>query len=162
VPTIASNVPSVQFTAPRARRPAAGKSIAALASVALFVSVGCEKSPYDLAPVRGTVTVDGQQLQEGKVMFTPVAKEGELNPGKPAFGRIGPDGTFVLSTYGNEDGAIVGEHGVTVVNMADKSVDSGAFKFSRVTLPRKYVVVPGKENEIDINITKVEVAQYGQ
>jgi hypothetical protein len=126
----------------------------------LFVlSTGCEKPPYDLASVRGTVTIDGQLLKQGKVMFTPIAKQGELNSGKPAYGRIQPDGVFVLYTYGNDDGAIVGEHGVTVINTADPSTDPNAPKFGRVSPPRRYQVVAGQDNEIDIELTRLDVAR---
>jgi len=120
---------------------------------------GCEKPPYDLAPVHGTVTVDGHLLKQGKVMFTPKGKAGELNSGKPAYGRIQPDGVYVLYTYGDDDGAIVGEHGVTVINT---STDANAPKFRQVSLPKPYKVEAGKDNEIDIEVTKLEVAQYGR
>jgi hypothetical protein len=114
-----------------------------------------------MAPVRGTVTVDGQPLAEGRVMFTPVGK-GELNSGKPAYGRIQSDGSFVLYTYGDDDGAIVGEHGVTVINTAENSAPANGPKFTRVSLPRHFEVVAGQDNEIDIDISKLEVAQYGR
>lgn len=35
--------------------------------------------------------------------------------GQPATGEIQPDGSFVLSTFRSEDGAIVGKHRVRVV-----------------------------------------------
>jgi len=135
----------------------------AMGLLLLAVSAGCERPPYELAPVHGTVTIDGQLMKQGKVMFAPLADNGQINPGKPAFGRIQPDGTFVLSTYGNEDGAVVGEHGVTVINsQGEGSTDFSASKFSRVSLPRRYQVVAGKDNQIDIELTRSDVAQYGK
>lgn len=128
----------------------------------LFVAAaGCEKPPYDLAPVHGTVSIDGKKLTQGKVMFAPVPKEGELNPGKPSFGHLEPDGSFTLSTYSSDDGAVVGEHGVTVVNQMEEASASNYPKFSRITLPRKFTVEAGKDNQIDIEITERQIAQFG-
>jgi hypothetical protein len=134
---------------------------AVLASVVFLAAMGCEKPPYDMAPVRGTVTIDGRPLSDGRVMFAPVGK-GELNSGKPAYGRIDSDGSFFLYTYGDDDGAIVGEHGVTVINTAKESADANAPKFTRVSLPRRFQVVAGQDNQIDIDISKLELAQYGR
>jgi hypothetical protein len=134
----------------------------AAAGLLLVASVGCEKPPFDVAPVHGKVTVDGKPLAQGRLMFTPVSKQGELEAGKPAYGRIQPDGSYVLYTYGDDDGAVVGEHGVTVINTDDTSKDANAPRFTRVSLPRRYQVVAGQDNEIDIEISKLEVAQYGR
>lgn len=134
-----------------------------LGTVLVVAVVGCSKPPYDVAPVRGTVTVDGQRLTAGRVMFAPVDKAGELNPGKPAFGRIGPEGSFVLSTYRDEDGAVVGEHHVTVAALpGGNAKESGEPKYRFFHVPATYHVLAGQQNEIDIQITKAEVARYGR
>ena len=66
-------------------------------------------------PVTGKVTYQGRPLTKGTVMFEP---EGA---GKEGRGEIQPDGTYVLSTYKKDDGAVLGNHHVTVLN-ADKMV----------------------------------------
>lgn len=71
---------------------------------------GCESSDFEVAKVSGTVTCGGEPVMLGTVIFTPVAT-GEL-VGKPAVGKIQPDGTFTLTTYQPDDGAVVGEHRV--------------------------------------------------
>jgi hypothetical protein len=43
-------------------------------------------------------------------MLRPIAEGKEA--GKPAIGRLEEDGTFVMSTYSVDDGAIVGKHRV--------------------------------------------------
>lgn len=75
---------------------------------AIVVCSGCNSGP-DLGPVNGTVLIDGKPLKFGKVMFQRV--EG----GQPATGEIQPDGSFVLSTFRPEDGAVIGTHRVRVV-----------------------------------------------
>lgn len=83
----------------------------------LILSLGCggSKGDFPVASTRGTVeTTEGVVLQYGKVKFTPVPDDPKAQAGKPAFGRI-IDGEFVLSTYGNGDGAVVGEHTVMLL-----------------------------------------------
>ncbi|WP_425398652.1 hypothetical protein [Aeoliella sp.] len=76
--------------------------------LALAASSGCNDRP-ELGTVAGSVMLDGKPLKFGKVMFQHV--EG----GQPATGEIQPDGSFVLSTFRPEDGAIVGAHRIRVV-----------------------------------------------
>ena len=92
-----------------------------LGAAACFIAVasaGCQRSPYELAPVHGTVTIDGRPVSQAKVMFAPVENaENAVNPGKPAFGLLRENGSYTLTTYENDDGAIVGKHWVTLVNL---------------------------------------------
>ncbi len=74
----------------------------------LIVLAGCNSGP-ETGSVSGTVLFDGEPLRFGSVMFQNVAG------GQPAVGEIRPDGTFVLSTFRPEDGAIIGKHRVRVV-----------------------------------------------
>jgi hypothetical protein len=128
------------------------------------VSSGCGKSTYDIAPVRGTVTIDGRPFTQGKVQFAPKSAAGEPNAGKPAFGLLQPDGSFVLGTYGESDGAVIGTHSVTIISLADESspLPAGMPTFSRVLVPRQVAVEAGKENVIPIEITLAELRKYRQ
>lgn len=82
--------------------------------LAASLLIGCGSGDQlDVAPVRGTVTCNGKTLTSGDVTFSPIAESQEGMPGKPAFGSIGPDGTFVLTTYESNDGAVIGKHRVT-------------------------------------------------
>lgn len=107
--------------------------------VVLLILGGCGRASYmkDVAPVTGFVTLDGQPVTEGYVTFTPQVSEGSdpLDSGKAASGTIGSDGKFVLTTYSNEDGAVVGHHKVTFfrpdpeddeqLNMRDQFIPGG-------------------------------------
>lgn len=125
----------------------------------LLLQTGCSKSPYDLAPVSGKVTVDGQPLPDGQVMFAPRATSGSAKAGKPALGNVRPDGTFSLSTYADGDGAVVGEHLITLYGPAPEiSLPSGIPPFEKVTLPGRQVrVEAGTNNTIDIAITAADL-----
>jgi hypothetical protein len=54
------------------------------------------------------VTYNGEVVKEGTVTFYPA------QGGRPATGRIRSDGTYVLSTFGDGDGALVGEYRIAV------------------------------------------------
>lgn len=73
----------------------------------LLPALGCGGAS-DVAPVSGSVTLNGQPVAGGFVFVTP-------EKGKMAKGEIGPDGAFTLGTYSSSDGARVGSHPVTVL-----------------------------------------------
>jgi hypothetical protein len=57
------------------------------------------------------------------------------------------------------DGAVVGEHWVTILNVGEDLPD-GVPEFARVTLPERVTVVSGKDNEIDIKPSRDIVRKY--
>jgi hypothetical protein len=116
-------------------------SAAAILSAAalLLPLVGCGSSSATggatTLPVKGTVTYKGKPLTKGTVTFEP---EGA---GKEATGAIQPDGTFVLTTYTKDDGAVVGKHRV-MVDSPDK------------TVPAKYAGPGTSKLEIEVSSGK--------
>jgi len=89
-------------------------SLLAVASIASFAGCG-PTGGFPVASTRGIVkTVDGEIIEVGKIKLTPIPKNATAEAGKSAFGRI-KDGQFVLSTYGNGDGAVVGKHQVLLL-----------------------------------------------
>ncbi|MFM9965201.1 MAG: hypothetical protein ACKV2Q_28720 [Planctomycetaceae bacterium] len=80
-----------------------------------FVCVGCGGGSDDLgtAAVSGKVTHKGQPVSGGSVMFNPKsATPGKNLTGKPAAAEVGADGSFTLTTYSKNDGAVIGKHSV--------------------------------------------------
>lgn len=88
------------------------------ASLAVAVESGCGGGVDQLhvARVSGKVSCNGKPVTAGMVIFMPRVEPGEdsMKSGKSASGLIQPDGTYVLSTYGSNDGAIVATHSVQV------------------------------------------------
>jgi hypothetical protein len=121
---------------------------------------GCNRSPYELAPVSGRVTINDKPLFQGSVVFSPVAKGEEANAGKAATGRLQEDGTYRLTTYNKFDGAIVGEHWVTIINLDEENLPEGVPEYARIRVPERKVVAAGQENEINILLTRDEVRKY--
>jgi hypothetical protein len=68
---------------------------------------GCGGDRLPTAPVEGKILLGGKALEFGEVVFYP-------ERGPPGRGNIGSDGTFHLSTYGHNDGAVVGKHRVEI------------------------------------------------
>jgi len=114
----------------------------------------------DMAAVNGTVAFKKKPVTSGVLLFSPIAKSDEQEPGKTATGDIQPNGSFQLSTYKRHDGAIVGRHRVRFLPATDdedEKVDDASktvSSFSNLTLPADYEVEieSGKDNEFDIEL----------
>ncbi len=78
-----------------------------LATAGCIFWAGCGPRRPRTAPVRGTVTFAGQPVTEGRIFFHP-------EEGRSAIGRLGPDGTFELTTFKTGDGAVPGRYRVVV------------------------------------------------
>jgi len=123
-----------------------GLAAVVLSALGVLWLGGCGPPPKPLGaatlPVRGKVVYRGRLVTRGTVTFEP---EGA---GKEAFGEIGPDGAFVLSTYGKDDGAVAGGHRVSVSN-AGKSVP---LKFASPAASGVEVEVRGGQTEYTIKL----------
>ena len=83
--------------------------------VSLTLMAGCgSEGDFPVAPVRGRVVCEGRPVPYVRVFFEPLETGGSAIVGKQAITRTEADGTFVLSTYGTEDGAVIGKHRVRV------------------------------------------------
>lgn len=89
----------------------AALAAACLASLALLG--GCGEPRPRTAPVRGAITYRGAPVPHGTVMFQPAH-------GPAATGEI-RKGHYVLMTYREGDGAVLGSHRVTVIALEDQS-----------------------------------------
>ena len=94
-----------------------------LVLISLFLSIplliGCSDGRPSRVPVSGKVYYQDQPLKSGFVRFIP--------PGdRPATARIQPDGSFQLETFEEFDGAVLGQHVVTVIAIDESK--PGTFK----------------------------------
>lgn len=92
----------------------AASSLAAriAAAIACFAILGCGSDRPELVPVTGLVTLDGTPLTTGRIEFFPIS-------GRPAYGAIGGDGRYELTSYEQGDGAPPGSYVVTVTARQD-------------------------------------------
>ena len=79
-------------------------------AILLLVVCGGGVDRLPTATVSATITLDGEPLKKGRVTFVP-----QDGSGRPATGITQSDGSFVLGTYDDDDGAILGWHRVAVV-----------------------------------------------
>ena len=79
----------------------------------LFLSVGCE-SRYELAPVSGTVTLDGRPVAGAQVSFEPQASGENAFAGPGSYGTTDKEGRYRLETIDGREGAVVGKHYVFI------------------------------------------------
>ena len=84
---------------------------------------GCKTSPYEIAPVSGTVKLDDKPLVGAVVNFQPIAKRGN-DAGPGSTGRTDENGKFRLITIDRFDGAVVGEHRVRIYSYSPESPNS--------------------------------------
>jgi hypothetical protein len=124
---------------------------AGLLVVALVVIPGCGGvEQLECAPVTGKVTCNGAPMTYGVIVFSPEGK------GRYAEGVIGPDGTYKLSTYELEDGAIIGPHRIGV-RLTDEDEESGK-KLDCPEPAQRRVEVKDGDNTIDVELGPSTVA----
>ena len=92
---------------PASRIPHPTAHICLLAALVLLLTSGCGSDYPPLGPVSGKVTVDGEPVPVGRIVFYP-------SKGRPAMGTIGEDASYELTTFNPGDGALVGNHTVTI------------------------------------------------
>ena len=73
----------------------------------IFTTAGCGTAKA--TKVEGVVTLDGKPLPGATVSFMPVGE------GRPASGRTDSDGSFRLTTFATDDGALPGTYKVVVM-----------------------------------------------
>ena len=95
--------------------PVAGNRRRLLSSVALIMLMaGCGgRGTY---PVRGTVAFQGEQAPAKELAgyLITLVSSGENGPQVSATGVVQDDGTFRLSTFSPDDGAVPGKHQVAI------------------------------------------------
>jgi hypothetical protein len=114
--------------------------------ISLVCITGCNGDPgphaeiLETAPVSGTLTYQGKPLESYQVIFTPA--DGR----RPAMGKTDSDGKFTLGTNAPGDGAVIGEHKVSVAFDPASDVDSAvAMPIDEVAqLPKPTIEIPVK------------------
>ena len=122
----------------------------------LFIGgcTGGDVSPMkNLVPVSGTVTFEGEPLEEGMVTFAP-----EDPGGQPAIGKIS-NGRFTMATTASSPGVIAGKYKVRI----ESNLDSGAgdlppLKAGDVPV-RPKSLIPAKYNDINTSGLQLEVSK---
>ena len=80
--------------------------------VCVVLATGCGSGDETLAPVSGTITMDGKPLAKAKIDFMP------KNGGRPASGITDEEGKFsAVGTFVMGDGGTIGENWVAITSI---------------------------------------------
>ena len=122
---------------------------------------GCGKQSYQVIKTSGVCLCEGEPIASGWVQLSPIPENDKTLPGKTAMGRIQADGSFVLSTYSEGDGAVLGPHRVRIMEPAmpePREIADGAEVPVKhgCTLPEELVVevLPDIDNDFTIKLVK--------
>ncbi len=87
----------------------------------LALAAGCGDSldTFPVSQTSGVVLCDGEPVQAAMVFFTPVASGNSAEVGKPGFAFTDAFGRYVLSAYGDGDGAVIGRNKVRVTTSSE-------------------------------------------
>ncbi|QDU75871.1 hypothetical protein Pan97_29130 [Bremerella volcania] len=98
-------------------------TIAFVAFCFIAIAGGCGNGDFQTAKVTGVVTCKGEPISNATIVFTPVPIAGKSLIGKPATGAVEADGSFQLTTYKHQDGAVIGKHRVAVTFAGQELAD---------------------------------------
>ena len=114
---------------------------------------GCGDSikEFPCAEASGVVLCEGKPVRGAQVYFSPKTTGKSAEVGKPGFSWTDEAGRFVLSTYGDGDGAVVGQHIVRVTTGTEFPCDCMG---SETMDLMEVEVVADKANEFEVKLPK--------
>jgi hypothetical protein len=122
-----------------------------LASFIAVFLVGCGSSgEFPVAPVKGVVTCEGKPVPYAMIFFEPIRTGDSALVGKQGFATADEKGQFVVTTYRDNDGAVLGNHNVHV--MPPHAEDHPGLKrcpceFDSKKEPIQVAITEGSKNE---------------
>tara|TARA_R110002095_G_scaffold1315_1_gene6971 strand:- start:418 stop:843 length:426 start_codon:yes stop_codon:yes gene_type:complete len=107
-------------------------------------------------PVTGTVTSDGQPLQEATVVFRSTGAEP-----RTAIGRTDARGNFVLRTFEDGDGAVRGQQKVSITKTETEKIPAGINLDEVDFQPKVTSLIPKKYGSPETSGLTAEVTADG-
>ncbi len=124
-------------------------------AAAMIVMAGLQQTV--MAQIPGRISVQGVAMNEGKpvqgalVYFSPKMTGKSAEVGKPGFAVTDEAGRFILTTYGTQDGAVVGQHVVRVTTGKEFPCDCVGEETRDLM---DVEIVADKENEFKVELPK--------
>jgi len=88
--------------------------------VLILAAGGCGGEEFPLAPVSGTVTLDGAPVADARVGFEPQRQGESLEAGPGSYGKTDQQGRFRLKSLHGDDGAVICPHVVRISTLEVK------------------------------------------
>jgi len=116
----------------------------ALLPIVLSVMCGCGGESFKIYPVSGSITFEGEPMAGGgSIAFIPIGESSDKR-GKAPGGSIDDSGNYILSTNAENDGSMVGEYRVVIVQETveepEATPDGTAPAESTSALPEKLII----------------------
>ncbi len=118
-----------------------------------------------MGTVKGNVTYNGKKVTAGNLTFFPDVPEEQVEAGKPAVATIQPDGSYQLSTYSKNDGALPGTYRVAYAPPSPEAAEGEADLQKIAEQARQYgalgvpttfrVTIKPGVNQINIKLVQV-------
>jgi len=137
----------------------------AYGALALLIGLGitgCGGSGYSVAPVSGTVSVDGKPTAGIALTYQPLTSDKNKNPGPGSAGVTDANGRYTLKVVvagQNKAGAVVGKHRVTLVTAPAPrdEADDTAHPPPKELIPAKEL---GKAREFEVPAGGTDKADF--
>ena len=101
-------------------------------SVLLLCFCGCPASSGNIGLVEGVVTLDGTPVEGAFVRFYP-------ETGRGSSGKTDKDGHYELRYTRSEDGAIIGNHKITISTEVEADYEQDPDEGRAESVPKKYL-----------------------
>lgn len=135
------------------------QSFVVMATVALVAGCGGGSDAKPVGKVSGKVTSGGAPVTAGELLFSPIGGPKNPAPGKAGRAVIKSDGTYTVSTYGEGDGAVVGQHNVAFMAPPPETDEHGQVKgepkFAGLKPATATVEVKSGANTVDIDLVPI-------
>ena len=104
-----------------------------VAGFGLLALTGCDGADSDVAPVEGTLTIDGNPVANARVIFYP-------SEGRASGGLTNAKGFYTLSYVARQKGALIGKHRVTVTTAVQEGEEYNGepVEVRKEMLPKEY------------------------
>jgi hypothetical protein len=119
--------------------------------------MGCTGADFPMARVTGTVTCEGQPVAKAIVYFEPLKTGDSALVGKQGFALTDESGKFNISTYGENDGAVVGKH-LLRVGRSESSGKCDCVLAAEQPL-MEVEVKPGQTNDFSLALKKASAQE---
>jgi len=134
-----------------------------MAAMLSLVLLGCNSVPEypKREPVRGTIHYNGQPMIGATITFWPLPLDvSDVSRPRP-IAIVQDDGSFQPNSYGDRDGAVVGNYALTVVwRRTRTSPDLFDGKYSRPLSPVATVTIsPGENSLPPIDLTGTPLSE---
>lgn len=131
----------------------------------LFISIGftaCSGTSEDkwtkqrpkTYPVAGTINFDGEPLEGATIVFRPTGEQPQA-----AVGRSNAEGEFQLRTFQDGDGAIAGDHSVSITCVKTEGPPAGANLDEVNVVIKEVSLIPEKYGDFKKSGLSAKVSQ---